>query len=334
MLSCDMLDGHSFALVGFLWFKIFTRLSDVALHTRIMKGGNPGRKGCNIHVTAIMADIAQGKLQSVRKGLTRFAVGRQMGNIRRNLQLRKKGWTAEADRLLRDWVQSAKRKLDKRSSGCLPQMSDGSSIARPGMTLDRWLRDKGVRGVGLTGHVVSAGRVPLLKEIMKLKSATETCTIVQTGFNAGHSADVILSFRPTAKLISFQKLASLGTDTRKMNQQGVRFISDKFPGRHTIIWGDSQKTLPRFAKQYNTVGRFVDVAFIDGGHSKVCCLSDIKNVQCIMRPNGILIVDDVVLGKGKSWELGPSAAWRECVRIGVVRQLGCRGHMAWGRILH
>ena len=165
-------------------------------------------------------------------------------------------------------------------------------MAGSNMTLDRWLRDKGVRGLGLTGHVVSAGRAPLLREIMALRSAAETCTVLQTGFNAGHSAGVILTFRNTAKLISFQKLASLGTDTRKMNLQGVRFIEDKFPGRHTIIWGDSQKTLPRFAKQHESLGKFIDIAFIDGGHSKVCCLSDITTVRNIMRPNGIIVVDE------------------------------------------
>ena len=91
-----------------------------------------------------------------------------------------------------------------------PPMRDASSSSPRGMTLDRWLRDKGVTGVGLTGHVVSAGRVPLLQTIMALRSAAETCVVVQTGFNAGHSANAILSFRPASKLVSFQKLASQG----------------------------------------------------------------------------------------------------------------------------
>lgn len=119
--------------------------------------------------------------------------------------------------------------------------------------------------------------------------------------------------------------------TRKMNLQGAAFIGDKFPGRHSTIWGDSQVTLPRFVQEHKMLGKFVDLAFVDGGHSLVCCLSDIMSVRAVMRPNGIVIVDDVKASGSRSWEQGPSAAWRKCIQDGVVKQLGRRGCMAWGR---
>ena len=99
-------------------------------------------------------------------------------------------------------------------------------------------------------------------------------------------------------------------------------------------------------------------------------MSDILAARSILRPSGIIIVYAVVKalcraayaqalpgkldarlgpashepcsassdehraqGVGRSWEIGPSAAWRACVKDNLVQQLGCTGHMAWGRCL-
>ena len=88
--------------------------------------------------------------------------------------------------------------------------------------------------------------------------------MIQTGFNAGHSADIILGFRPACKLISFQLLAAQQTMTRKMTLEGAKFVATKYTERHSLIYGDSQKTLQRFIEKYNDLGNIVDVAFIDG----------------------------------------------------------------------
>ena len=197
-----------------------------------------------------LEDMANEKIQVVRKRLTRMKIGRQMYNIRASLSLSSNCWNSEAQGLLRTWALSKKRKKDKRSSP--PSVASASkacttsgvvtasgSTTTTTLTLDSWLRTRHISCVGLIGHIKSSGRIGLFKEILSLRSVSETCLVIQTGFNAGHSADIILGFLPACKLISFQLLAAQQTMTRKMTLEGAKFVATKYPERHSLIYWDS-----------------------------------------------------------------------------------------------
>ena len=63
--------------------------------------------------------------------------------------------------------------------------------------------------------------------------------ILEIGFNAGHSAELWLSVKPNIKVTSFD------IGTHSYLTLGKDFIDRKFPGRHTLILGDSRETLPK-----------------------------------------------------------------------------------------
>ena len=121
-----------------------------------------------------------------------------------------------------------------------------------------------------------------------------------------------------------------------MQLAGSKFIDLQFPGRHRLVAGDSQLTLPKFMASHAHLGRFVDCFFVDGGHSEKCCWSDLGAAAVITRPKGVIICDEVVAdscssSSMKSWEIGPTRAWRRARREGIVDELGIKNRMAWGR---
>jgi len=60
-----------------------------------------------------------------------------------------------------------------------------------------------------------------------------------------------------------------------------------------LIKGNTRETLPKFIKDKKP---FVDLCIIDGGHSQGTIKSDFLLVLNIMKPNGIVILDDYYYG--------------------------------------
>ncbi len=50
-------------------------------------------------------------------------------------------------------------------------------------------------------------------------------------------------------------------------KRAKKLIDEMFPLRHTLILGDSTKTLPEYCKQKENM--LFDAAFIDGGHESL-----------------------------------------------------------------
>lgn len=59
--------------------------------------------------------------------------------------------------------------------------------------------------------------------------------------------------------------------------------------------GDTKKTLPDWVDWFKG-SKFVDLAWIDGGHSVMTILSDWTNVRKVMKPWGVVLFDDYYLG--------------------------------------
>jgi hypothetical protein len=97
-----------------------------------------------------------------------------------------------------------------------------------------------------------------------------------------------------------------------------------FPGRHEIILGRSQDTLKAY-----TGDRF-EAFFIDGGHSYCCAFEDIVNARKASILRAIVLMDDVRDPPRHAWERGPTKAWLEGVRSGLITQKGMQDGIAWG----
>lgn len=112
--------------------------------------------------------------------------------------------------------------------------------------------------------------------------------ICQTGFNYGTSAAAFLCAEPTADLFSFD----LGRHTYV--QAAFEEVDKLFPGgRHTLILGDSQETLPtEVEKMQHSKWKKCDVVWVDGGHTFQVAFADLENFRTLARPGSLVMVDD------------------------------------------
>lgn len=134
--------------------------------------------------------------------------------------------------------------------------------------------------------------------------------IGEIGFNAGCSSYALLKYAPDAMVVSFDLGEHESVAVNKL------LIDKKFPGRHTLIRGDSRETVPAFADS-NPDLRF-DVVFIDGGHDYEVAHADIMNMRRVSSAGTAVVMDDLV--PWQSYGAGPARAWEEAIRDGVVSQ--------------
>jgi len=207
-------------------------------------------------------------------------------------------------------------------------------------------------------HIVEGGSFQIIHQIARLreligKSAPKS--IMEIGFNAGHSALLFLAITPPeTKVVSFD----LGEYAYVFAAK--RYIDSVFPGRHTLVTGDSTTTVVKYEEQVahrmkNPLTapplRF-DFIFIDGGHERDIPLKDILNSQRLAAgPHTIVVIDDIcrVSERSAHYTIEPTKAWAQMVGAGIVEEHGfddyyedivkdniinneCRSRgMAWGR---
>jgi predicted O-methyltransferase YrrM len=152
-----------------------------------------------------------------------------------------------------------------------------------------------------------------IEEIRFLSSVAQqrnAMVVGETGFHTGSSSIAFLKAGPKVTVVSFD----IGRYGYVMLAKEI--IDGKFPGRHTLIYGNSRKTVPAFKKS-NPELRF-DLVFIDGGHSYRVAKADIENMKLFATRDTRIIMDD--LTPWLPWGKGPTRAWTEVIRNGLVVQ--------------
>ena len=171
------------------------------------------------------------------------------------------------------------------------------------------------------------------KRLIELCNKYNCKNIMEIGFNAGHSADLFLSIDQNIKVTSFD----IGVN--KYVDYGKKFIDNKYPGRHSLILGDSKKTIPDFF-QGNSNIKF-DLIFIDGDHSEVGAISDLFNCKKLSHSETIVVMDDTRNEEPMaSWNINVNKAWQKCISAGIVYQIesedynqegSCARGQSWGK---
>ena len=132
--------------------------------------------------------------------------------------------------------------------------------------------------------------------------------IGEIGFNAGISSLAFLSGNSRLKVISFD------IGCHQVVRHAKEFIDQHYMGRHELVIGDSKLTVPKYAREHPEIS--FDLVFIDGGHDLMTASADIANLRLLCNPGAGIVVDD--LTPWLDWGAGPTAAWNEAVRQGLI----------------
>lgn len=134
-------------------------------------------------------------------------------------------------------------------------------------------------------HTFDRSEKLLPKQRNLQKIAKQSKNILEIGFNAGHSALVFLLSNPNSKIVCFD----LGEHS--YSKKCFEYLSQQFPNRLEIIWGDSQTTLLKYVCE-NIGKKTFDLFHIDGGHFPEIVESDVKLSKFLANENSLLIYDD------------------------------------------
>lgn len=132
--------------------------------------------------------------------------------------------------------------------------------------------------------------------------------IGEIGFNYGLSSYTFLEANPRSLVCSFDLSEFAYTAPAKQH------IDDVFAGRHTLVQGNSTRTVPAFFRM-NSRLRF-DLIFIDGGHTYEVARSDLLNMRPLATRDTVVVMDDIT--PWKPCGVGPTRAWLEAVRAGLI----------------
>ncbi|KAG9405947.1 hypothetical protein AC1031_003869 [Aphanomyces cochlioides] len=197
----------------------------------------------------------------------------------------------------------------------IPQLSCGALVAEESRakllangTLDDYLKCRGYHD--MEGHTsLFPVSVDILHSLVAPPANIQRA--MQVGFNAGHSAMTLLRANPKMHLTSFD------VAFHPYVFASAAFLDVVFPGRHTLIPGDSTISIPDFESDTT-----FDFIFIDGGHSYEVASADLRNCRRLARAGTIVVMDDVT-GVSKSyWTAGPTQAWDEAIASGLVVEVG------------
>lgn len=148
-----------------------------------------------------------------------------------------------------------------------------------------------------------------LTYLYRLAKENNSEIVGEIGLNAGYSALAFLYANPNTDVVSFD------IGTHPYIEIAKEYIDEKFPGRHTLVEGDSKKAVPQYAKE-NPEIQF-DTIFIDGGHETRTAYSDIYNMKQLAHKNTDVVMDDLTY---RPWGIGPRIAWALARLSGLVEQ--------------
>ena len=113
--------------------------------------------------------------------------------------------------------------------------------------------------------------------------------ICEIGFNAGHSAMVLLLGRDTSPL----EFTIFDLGEHLYTKPCFDYIQSKFSNvRMEYVKGDSIETIPQWISQNKSSIWTYDLIHVDGGHSESCISNDMKYADLLIKMGGIIIIDD------------------------------------------
>ncbi len=110
-------------------------------------------------------------------------------------------------------------------------------------------------------------------------------TALEIGFNAGHSAVIILDANPCLEL------TSIDIGQHNYSRACAEIVEARYPGRFRILWGPSRDVLGSLGNDWSPF----EIVHVDGGHDEEAVLVDFDWLQHRCRPGTTVIVDDAYI---------------------------------------
>lgn len=104
-------------------------------------------------------------------------------------------------------------------------------------------------------------------------------TLLEIGFNGGHSNYVFLKSNPNLQITNFD------INMHSYTEPCFNYLNTKFK-QIKLVKGDSLKTIPKHKHE------IFDIIHIDGGHGNKYAFNDIFNCKRLSNENTIVILDD------------------------------------------
>lgn len=113
--------------------------------------------------------------------------------------------------------------------------------------------------------------------------------ICEIGFNAGHSALLMLVGRPATPVV----FTVFDIGHHAYTRPALKYIESQFPqARIEYMEGDSTITMPAWIATRPEMVHSYDLVHVDGGHSEHCIRNDLQNAIQLTRLGGVIVVDD------------------------------------------
>jgi hypothetical protein len=111
--------------------------------------------------------------------------------------------------------------------------------------------------------------------------------IVEIGFNAGHSAAVMMALTSEDTEFLF-----FDNGSHKYMRPCFNYVTNVFNKTSNLVIGDSRISIPMYIRDHPECIGSYDVVHVDGGHEQACFFSDISNALLLVKKGGLIIVDD------------------------------------------
>ena len=187
-------------------------------------------------------------------------------------------------------------------------------------SLNEYLLKHGVQVIEGNSQQVQA-QIDDLTMVCKLL-CKDTKTIIEIGFNAGHSSEIFLK-NTNANVISFD----IGYWKDAYLNKGKEYLDITYPQRHSLIIGDSTQSIPLFNYPIKA-----DLIFIDGGHEYETAKADLINCKKFAHKDTILAFDDVYFIESgiNPHNIGCNKAWVEVCNENLVKDTVVRHYTTIG----
>jgi hypothetical protein len=113
--------------------------------------------------------------------------------------------------------------------------------------------------------------------------------VCEIGFNAGHSAMLIL----LGKNIENLNFTIFDIGNHLYTRPCFEYIQSNFSNvNFEYIEGDSTITIPKWIDNNKDLMGKYDLVHVDGGHTEDCISNDMINADILIKINGIIVIDD------------------------------------------